>query len=534
MTELYKLVTEITKLNIIKGTFSVPYSKDSSFFRCTLRTMGDKFQFESFSKTQAFHENVASSDLAEKICSLLTESFRQAEIFTDSYVYGIKISSKGKILHNRRKNAVSVKSEASHNREKKHLVDLDNAPAVFEDIGIIGKDGRIINSKYDKYKQICRFVEFIDDVVKKDPRQEYNIIDFGCGKSYLTFICYHYMTEIAHKKVNIVGLDLKEKVIDDCNKLAKKYGYDNLSFLCMDIKDYLPNVRPDMVIALHACDVATDYALYNAYRWQADYIFSVPCCQHELNGKIESDNFGLLCDYGLLKERFSALATDALRAKYLEYCGYSVDVLEFIDVEHSPKNVLIRAKRTTKINGIKKKCIRTSADRFKLEFNAELTFENLIFKYSKTITADGKDYLLIAGKSSMLLKDAMSVRHSVFADEVGYMTGAKRDNYDDTAWFANIYDKDGNVVSTSRMIYTENKEERLLGKIAVLPEYRNFGFGKAMIDILETVAVEDGAGLLMINSRLQALPFYEKLDYRKSGNVYTDEGIEFVSVCKSI
>ena len=236
MTDLEKLVREISKLNIIKGIFSVPFNKDLPIQKATLRPMGECFQIESFSKTQAFHENVKRDELCSKICILLENSFRQTEIFTDEYVYGLKISSKGKLLHNRRRNT-DVKSESSsHNREKKHIIDLDNAPPVFTDIGIIGKDGKIINSKYDKYKQICRFVEFIDDVVKKDPREEYNIIDFGCGKSYLTFVCYYYMTEIAGKRVNIVGLDLKKKVIDDCNALALKYGYKGLEFICMEVE----------------------------------------------------------------------------------------------------------------------------------------------------------------------------------------------------------------------------------------------------------------------------------------------------------
>ena len=199
MTDLNKLVTEIAKLNIIKGAFSVPYKKDGEFVKCSLRKTSSGFQFESFTKTQAFHENASLESVSDKICSLLENTFRQAEIFTDAYVYGIKISSKGKVLHNRRKNDTVKADNSSHNRNKNHIIDLDNAPPVFEDIGLIGKDGSIVNSKYDKYKQICRFVEFIDDVVKKDPREEYNIIDFGCGKSYLTFICYHYMTKIAGK-----------------------------------------------------------------------------------------------------------------------------------------------------------------------------------------------------------------------------------------------------------------------------------------------------------------------------------------------
>lgn len=534
MTDLYRLVEEITKLNIVKGAFSVPYKKDSEYVKAQLRTMGEKFQIESFSRTQAFHENVGREDLGTKICNILENSFRQAEIFTDEYVYGIKISSKGKVLHNRRKNN-DVKSDASsHNREKNHIIDLDNAPPVLVDIGVIGKDGKIVNSKYDKYKQICRFVEFIDDVVKKDPREEYNVIDFGCGKSYLTFICYHYLTAIAHKKVNIVGLDLKKKVIEDCNALARKYGYENLSFLCMDIKDYLPKVRPDMVIALHACDVATDYALYNAYRWQADYIFSVPCCQHEMNGKVKSDSFGLLCDYGLLKERFSALATDALRGKYLEYCGYNVDILEFIDIEHSPKNVLIRARRTTKINDKKKAVIKKRIDTFTEEFNANLCFESLVLGNKRTVEVNGKTFDIIAGKSSMMLKDALTIRNRVFGDEQNYKAGSSRDEYDDTAWFAGVYDTDGRAVATSRMIYSDNKNERLLGKIAVLDEYRRFGFGRAMFEMLEATAKDEKATTLFINSQKQALGFYESLGYSKYAEGYIEEEIEMIPVRKNI
>ncbi len=534
MTELKQLVSEIAKLNILKAVFSVPFSKDCEFQKCIVRPMGERFQFESFTKTQAFHENIEASALSDKVCSLLSDSFRQAEIFTVEYVYGIKISSKGKVLHNRRKNNDVKAENTSHNREKNHIIDLDNAPPVLVDIGVIGKDGKIINSKFDKYKQICRFVEFIDDVVKKDPREEYNIIDFGCGKSYLTFICYHYMTQIAKKKVSIVGLDLKKKVIEDCNALAKKYGYDNLSFLCMDIKDYLPADRPDMVIALHACDVATDYAIYNAYRWQADYIFSVPCCQHEMNGRVKSDNFSLLCDYGLIKERFSALATDALRGKYLEFCGYNVDILEFIDVEHSPKNILIRAKRTTKINDKRRNLIKNKIDTFTREFNAQLYFERLVLGYSCDIESNGRKFCVLAGKSSMLLKDALTIRSAVFGVEQNYKTGAGRDEHDDTAWFVGIYDEGGKAVSTARMIYTSDKQERLLGKIAVLPEFRKFGFGRVMVQKLEQIAVDENASVLRVNAQAQALGFYKKLGYTACGNSYAEEDIQMIPVSKMI
>lgn len=530
MTELEKLAYELSSLNIIKGTFSVPYQKDAQRTKCHLKNFGEKYQFEFFTKTQAFHENVAKNELAEKISLLLQSDFRQCELFTPDYIYALKISSKGRLLHNRRKNTDKTQVFLSHNREKKHIIDIDNLPDVFYDIGIVGKDGKIKSDKYDKYKQICRFIEFIDDVVKNDARDSYNIIDFGCGKSYLTFVCYYYMTKIAQKKVNIIGLDLKEKVIENCNALCKKYNYDSLQFYCMDIKDYSPSVRPDMVIALHACDVATDYALYNAYRWQTDYIFSVPCCQHELNKKIKSDDYSVLCDYGLIKERFSALATDALRAKYLEYCGYDVDVLEFIDIEHSPKNILIRAKRCTRTNSKKRTVIKKKIDLFERQFNAGLTLGKLADK--KIEREDG--IFLLCGKASMLIRDAMTVRCAVFGDEQGYRTGASRDEKDDSAWLVCAYDRDGNVIGTARMIDADENGARLLGKIAVMQKFRNSGLGKSMIEILQEVAMDEKAKILYVNAQAHALPFYRKMGYDVCSESFYDEGIEMIPVGKKI
>lgn len=530
MTELEKLVNEISSLDLIKATFSVPYSKDAQRIKCHLKCLGEKYQFEFFTKTQAFHENVNTNALAEKIVDILQNDFRQAEFFTPEYIYLLKISSKGKLLHNRRRNSEETKVSTAHNREKNHIIDIDNLPPVFNDIGIVGKDGKIRSDKYDKYKQICRFVEFIDDVVRNDPRESYNIIDFGCGKSYLTFVCYHYMTEIAHKKVNIVGLDLKEKVIENCNALCQKYNYDSLHFYCMDIKDYIPSVRPDMVIALHACDVATDYAIYNAYRWQTDYIFSVPCCQHELNKKVKSDDYSIICDYGLLKERFSSIATDALRAKYLEYCGYNVDVLEFIDIEHSPKNILIRAKRCTKITSKKRIAIKKKIELFENQFNASLTFGKLAQR--KIEREDG--LFLLCGRASMMLRDALSVRNVVFGDEQGYLMGASRDEKDDTAWIVCAYDPDGKPIATSRMVYTEKDDARLLGKIAVLQEYRKSGLGKSMLEALQSIAIEENAKVLYVNAQEHALPFYEKMGYVVCDKQYFDENIKMVPVRKKI
>lgn len=380
MKELQRLLEEICALDVFKVILSIPCDKQykKAVFQLIENEKETFYKLEKFTDKQAFHEKVPCDVLSDVLENYLTQSFRQAEIFTLEYVYGIKISSKGNVLHNRHKNTTAVSAQKSTDKVKKRIIDIQNAPPVFFDLGIVDKDGKLINSSFSKYKQICRFVEFINDVVKKDKRDTYNIIDFGCGKSYLTFVVYHYMTKIMNKKVNIFGFDLKKDVIENCNALAKKYGYDNLTFKCMDIKDYNPQTRPDMVITLHACDVATDYALYNAYKWQADYIFSVPCCQHEFNNTVKTQSFSVLTDFGLIKERFCALATDALRAEILQYCGYNTDILEFIDIEHSPKNILIRAKRGTRSD---KACqeIKQSIDRFCDEFNADLTLYKLVF-----------------------------------------------------------------------------------------------------------------------------------------------------------
>ena len=194
-----------------------------------------------------------------------------------------------------------------------------------------------------------RFLEFIEDIVPELPKdRESVIIDFGCGKSYLTFAMYYYLHELKHYDVRIIGLDLKADVIAHCQRLAEEYGYEKLSFLTGDIADYDGVDHVDMVVTLHACDTATDYALDKAVRWGAKVILSVPCCQHEVNGQIQNDLLQPVLKYGLIKERMSALLTDAIRANLLEEAGYQVQVLEFIDMEHTPKNILLRAVRTGK------------------------------------------------------------------------------------------------------------------------------------------------------------------------------------------
>lgn len=381
MNEIQKYIAELCNLDVQKAIFSNKADKSGKYNKTVIRKMSDnKFQSESFTDTQAFHENFDASWLLEKMLSVFPEMFIQAEIFTDNYIYSAKVTKKGKLLTSRRKNEENKASSENHNRKKKYIIDTENLPPVFEELGICGKDGKIINSKYDKFRQICRFTEQINDVLSKENKEELEIVDFGCGKSYLTFVLYFYITEILHKKAHITGLDLKEDVISKCNALAKKYSYDGLDFLCMDIKDYKPENPLDMVITLHACDIATDYALYFAVKCKSKYIFSVPCCQKEARSVMNTENFSIFSDYGMIKERFCAMATDALRAKLLEYSGYKADICEFIDFENSPKNLLIRARRTGNADRLRYSKIREQILSIKKEFGITVTLEKLLFE----------------------------------------------------------------------------------------------------------------------------------------------------------
>ena len=275
------------------------------------------FQAEEQAGKQAFHRNLDRDEAADYVTGLLDGSFRQAEI----------ASGLGKAL-----------------------ILEEGIPVPFlVDLGVMTKEGRVVNSRYDKYRQINRFLEFIEDILPNlDQDRESTIIDFGCGKSYLTFAMYYYLKELKGYPVRIVGLDLKEDVIEHCSRLGRQYGYEGLSFCHGDIASFEGVEKVDMVVTLHACDLATDYALEKAVNWGARVILSVPCCQHELNGQMENSLLRPVLQYGLIKERMAALYTDAIRAQVLEYRGYRTQILEFIDMEHTPKNILIRAVRQGK------------------------------------------------------------------------------------------------------------------------------------------------------------------------------------------
>lgn len=267
----------------------------------------------------------------------------------------VLVSKKGKVTVKLKKNKVECgadKPDMSHNRTKKYLL-KEGIPVPFMiDLGVQTKEGQIVRSKYDKFKQINRYLEFVEDILPTLVKKKtIHIIDFGCGKSYLTFALYYYLHELKKLDVQITGLDLKTDVINKCNELAESYGYEKLHFYQGDISTFEGGQEVDMVVTLHACDTATDYAIEKAISWGAEVIFTVPCCQHEVNKQIENEMLFPVLKYGLLKERMAALITDGIRANLLEKWGYDTQILEFIDMEHTPKNILIRAVKRSEKQG---------------------------------------------------------------------------------------------------------------------------------------------------------------------------------------
>lgn len=303
------------------------------------------FQAEEQAGGQAFHRNMNREEAAGYVKALLEGDFRQAEIVSPEGSALILVSKKGKVTV-KIKGPVQGLSCAplSHNRRKNYILEEGTPVPFLVDLGVMTPQGRVVNSYYDKYRQINRFLEFIEDILPSlNQDEETTIIDFGCGKSYLTFAMYYYLKLLRGYPVHIIGLDLKQDVIDRCSRLGKQYGYDRLEFCHGDIASYQGVEHVDMVVTLHACDTATDYAIEKAVGWGAKVILCVPCCQHELAKQIENDLMKPVLQYGLIRERMAALYTDAIRAQVLEYRGYKTQILEFIDMEHTPKNILIRA-----------------------------------------------------------------------------------------------------------------------------------------------------------------------------------------------
>ena len=320
------------------------------------------FQETAYRGTQAFHENFTAEQLTDRICTALQEQFRQGEFSAKTLQATALVSKKGKLTLKVKNSGKAPRTAASeeeelqalaHNRTKHYILEEGKPVDFLVGLGVQTPDGRVTRARFDKFRQINRYLEFIEDVIDELPKDRtIGIIDFGCGKSYLTFAMYYYLHELQHRDIQVTGLDLKTDVIKHCNELAEKLGYDRLKFERGDISTYEGTDVADMVVTLHACDLATDYALDKAVKWGARVILAVPCCQHELNRQIKCDPLKPVLKYGIIKERVAALLTDALRANLLEQQGYETQILEFIDMEHTPKNLLIRA---VKKNGMRPK-----------------------------------------------------------------------------------------------------------------------------------------------------------------------------------
>lgn len=345
------------------------------------------FQETAYVGTKVFHENYAYKEIIEKVILYMHNDFKQGEIETADFKAIILVSKKGKVTVKKQiKKIENAKTQnLAHNREKQYLLDIQKPIDFLVDLGVQSKDGNINKSKYDKFKQINRYLEFVRDVLpylEKD--RQIRIIDFGCGKSYLTFALYYYLHEMLGYNLSVVGLDLKEDVIEKCNMLSQKYGYADLKFIRGDIATYEETQDVDMVVSLHACDTATDFALEKAISWNAQVIFAVPCCQHEVNRQLQSELLAPALKYGVIKERMAALLTDAIRANLLEEVGYETAILEFIDMEHTPKNLLIRAVKKTKM---RKTDVKGKLD----EMTKQLHIHTTLQKYMANGEENGTD-----------------------------------------------------------------------------------------------------------------------------------------------
>ncbi|UYZ37729.1 SAM-dependent methyltransferase [Clostridium beijerinckii] len=381
MEELKKAIKEIIEDNVIKLVISNKTNKNFEYNKIVIYLKENNkrtyYQIEKYTDKQVFHENIDTDILEERIIEYVEPNYKQISAWSNSASFEVKISKKGKVLLSKKKSDNQKTLNKAHNKEKNYILKEGMIIEPLIDLGVFTKEGKVVNSKYDKYKQINRFVEIIDDEIKKNDYKELTVLDFGCGKSYLTFVLYYYLVEIKNIKVKMIGLDLKADVIKKCNDIAQSYNYENLHFELGDINGFKYNNKVDMVITLHACDTATDYALYNAIKWNAKLIFSVPCCQHEFNAQMKTDSLSILTKYGIVQERIAALMTDSVRANLLESIGYKTQLLEFIDIAHSPKNILIRASKSN-ISKDKKEKALLEVENLIGQFNFNPTLYNLL------------------------------------------------------------------------------------------------------------------------------------------------------------
>lgn len=345
MNELMTLLKDALNQNtFIKGIWSNPRYKDCAQ-KIVIRPVQIKdvlmLQVTQTKGQKEYHENILLNEIETLITSTCS-GYKQVQLYTNQNDYACLVNKKGNVHIKKLAPTLKLPTTLSHNRQKNYLLDTPSSHDFLKALGLMDEKGQIKPSKYDKYKQINRYLEFVADCSEALDADPIRIIDFGCGKSYLTFALYHYLTVILNKRVEVVGLDLKEDVITYCEALARQLNYTHLHFQVGDIGNYTTNQPIDMVVSLHACNTATDAALEKAVGWGAKVILAVPCCHHEAYTQIQNDTLDPILKHGILKERIAALITDGLRAQLLESCGYEVSVMEFIDMAHTPKNILIK------------------------------------------------------------------------------------------------------------------------------------------------------------------------------------------------
>ncbi len=352
MEKLYGIYNEVLQEGLVSAVLSnLRNKKDKTYNRVRVEPVliksEVKIQFSYEYDDKVLHENLNKDEALDELKKLSYEKFRQINIFTEVRDIEVLISKKRK-LRIIESEASKEQQDLSHNRSKNYILEDGRKHDFLIRLGIMNKDGKVLPSRYDKFRQINRFLELVEDSVDElDKTGEINIVDFGCGKSYLTFALYYYLVEILQREINVIGLDLKEDVIKQCNQIALDLNYEKLKFIQADIRDFSSEEDIDMVVSLHACDIATDAALVKSIAWNAKIILSVPCCQSEFYSKIEQEKLQPMLKHGIIKERLASLVTDSLRAEVLELLGYKVQLVEFIDMEHTHKNILIRAHKSS-------------------------------------------------------------------------------------------------------------------------------------------------------------------------------------------
>jgi SAM-dependent methyltransferase len=353
MNEFDGYLAAVLEADPMRLVISNPKDKAAECRKITLRKITPSpqgggegyYQAERLIGGQAFHENLDTADLRGYITAKIPGEFTQINAFSGQTEFILYFTKNDRVMFSKNKSLTAVHAQKSHNREKNYILKKGERIEPLIDMGIFTPEGKIVHSMYDKYRQINRFIETIDELLSGHEYDQLNVIDFGCGKGYLTFLLYYYLAIVKKIKTTIVGIDQKKDVMEKCQQTAEKYKYGGLSFQCADIGTFSLDFSPDIVLSLHACDTATDYVLYQAISRQAKMIFVMPCCQHELNGQIKSDDFSVLTRYGILKENLSSIMTDAIRGNILTYCGYKVDIMDIVNPVNTPKNILIRADK---------------------------------------------------------------------------------------------------------------------------------------------------------------------------------------------